>query len=106
MDSVRRGWNIVRKNIGYTLLNWFIFAMFSGIFGLLGAAPALVLWIPTARAFLHNDWSGISVVMGILTVIYFVIMGIGIGGILTSFNSTLWTKLYKGFVAKESNAVS
>lgn len=103
MDSVKRGWNILRKNIGYTLLNWFILAVFSGIFGFAAAMPALILWIPTARAFMHNDWSSATVVTGILTFTYFVIMGAGVGGILTSFNSTLWTKLYKEFVAKESS---
>ncbi len=103
IDSIKRGWYITRKNIGYTLLTWFILVVVSGIFGFAAAMPALIVWIPTARAFMHNEWSTLSVISGMLMGLYLLIVAVGGGGILTSFNSTLWTKLYKRFVAKTNN---
>jgi len=104
VDSIKRAWYITRKNIGYTLLNWFILVVISGIFGLVGAMLGLVLWMPTGRALLHNEWSTLSIVTAILMGFYFLIVVIVIGGILNSFNSTLWTKLYQEFLIKEGKA--
>ncbi len=106
MDSVKRGWYITRRNIGYTCLNWLVWAATSGILGLVAAIPALLFWVPAAKAFLHNDWSATSIVAGLVTGLYFVLVGIIFGGILSSFNSTLWTKLYKWFLARENSALS
>ncbi|MCG8347828.1 MAG: hypothetical protein MI924_08630 [Chloroflexales bacterium] len=100
-NSVKRGWHITRYNIGYTLLNWLFLTIISGIIGFMAAFPALVLWIPTARAFMRNEWSTMSIISGILVILYFLVVGVLFGGILSSFNSTVWTKLYKGFLAKE-----
>ena len=46
----------------------------------------------------------LAIISAILLVIYMLVVAIGVGGILNSFNSTLWTKLYKAFVTKESPA--
>ena len=72
------------------------------IFGIVMAIPALVLWIPAARALLHNDWSSFAMIALVGTALYILVMSVGVGGILTSFNSVVWTKLYKAFLAKEA----
>jgi hypothetical protein len=100
IDSIKRGWRVMISNIGYTLLTWLILVVTSMIFGFVAAMPALVLWIPTARAILHSNWSAISTISALIMGLYSIIAVVGIGGVLTSFNSTLWTKSYKAFVAK------
>lgn len=98
--SIKRGWQVMKRNVGYVLLTWFVLAIFGVVFGWVAAIPALVIWVPTARALLHSNWSAVNMT-GIMVIAgYFIVVGFGVGGILTSFNSTLWTKLYKAFVLK------
>ncbi|MFC1975827.1 hypothetical protein ACFLXQ_05475 [Chloroflexota bacterium] len=99
IDSIKRGWRVMMSNLGYTLLTWLILVVTGMIFGFVAAMPALVLWIPTARAMMHGNWSATSTVIALIMGVYFIIAVVGIGGMLTSFNSTLWTKSYKAFVA-------
>jgi hypothetical protein len=95
--SLRRGWFVLRRNVGYTALNWFVFLIFGAIFGFVAAIPALLLLIAAGQAFLHNDWTAWAVAAAIGVGMYFVVMSIGVGGILTGFTSTVWTVLYQTF---------
>lgn len=102
IDSIKRGWEITRKNLGNVLLNGIILVVISVIFGWIAAIPALIIWVPVARAFLHQSWNMSTIVGAVFMGLYFLFVLIGIGGVLTSFNSTLWTKLYKNMVVKEN----
>jgi hypothetical protein len=99
-ESLRRGWFVLRRNVGYTVLNWFLFLIFGAIFGFVAALPALLLLITAGQAFLHNDWTPWALSAAIGVGIYFVVMSIGVGGSLTGFNSTVWTVLYQAFQRK------
>jgi hypothetical protein len=98
--SLRRGWFVLRKNVGYTVLNWFLFLIVGAIFGFVAALPAFLLLITAGQAFLQNDWTPWALTAAIGVGIYFVVMSIGVGGILTGFNSTVWTVLYQAFQRK------
>jgi hypothetical protein len=100
LASLRRGWSLLIRNIGYILLTWLILGMVSGAFGAVVGIPALLLWIPTAGAFLYKEWSFLAIGSLIAALLFQAIIGLGLGGILTSFNSTLWTKLYKAFLVE------
>lgn len=102
--SLRRGWFLLRRNLGYTVLNWFMFLIFGAIFSFAAALPALLLLITAGQAFLHNEWTGWAVASALGLAVYFVVMSIGVGGILTSFNSTVWTVLFQAFQRKEEGA--
>jgi hypothetical protein len=103
--SILRGWQLLRRNPGWTLLNALVLGVCSGVYGLIAAIPALVLWIPVARALLHRDWTGTTILLGIGFVLYFFFFSVLLGGILTSFNETAWTRLYGEFVKREAGAV-
>jgi hypothetical protein len=102
LASLKRGWSLLIRNIGYILLNWLILGLVGGTFGAVVGIPALLLWIPAAGAFLYEEWSFLAVGSLVAALLYQVVIGLGVGGILTSFNSTLWTKLYKAFLEKEA----
>jgi hypothetical protein len=102
--SLRRGWSLLRRNLGYTVLNWFVFVVLGSIFSFAAALPALLLLISAGQAFLHNEWTAWAVAAVIGVGVYFVVMSIGVGGILTSFNSTVWTVLFQAFQRKEEGA--
>jgi hypothetical protein len=106
IDSIKRGWQITRKNIGMVLLNGIVLAVISFIFGWVAAIPALIIWVPVARAFLHQSWTASTIIAAILVGFYFIFVLLGVGGILTSFNSTLWTKLYKNMVVNDSIVIA
>ena len=99
-ESLQRGWEVSRKNTGYVLINGIVLVVLSFLFGFVAGIPALILWIPFAQAILHGNWSALSILGGVLVALYFLIVAFGIGGILNSFNSTLWTKLYKVLTAR------
>jgi len=100
-ESIKRGWQITRKNLGHILLNGVVLIVIGVIFGWIAAIPALVIWVPVARALLHQSWNISTIIAAIIMGFYFLIVAVAIGGILTSFNSVLWTKLYKAMVINE-----
>jgi len=104
VDSLKRGGQMTRRNVGYLLLNEFFIMAISGIFSLVGGIVALILWLVTASAIFNNDWSLFSIITTILLGVFLLMVNVGVGGILTTFNSVLWTKLYQGFVDKELSA--
>jgi hypothetical protein len=95
--SLRQGWLLLRRNLGYTVLNWFVLLIVGAGFSFVAAIPALLLLVPAARAFLHNEWTTFAYGAAIGVTVYFIVMSLGVGGILTGFNSTVWTVLYQGF---------
>ncbi len=101
IDSLKRGWAMMWGNIGYSVLHWVLLAVVQFIYGFAAALPALFLLIPMGIAFADGIWTTFSIVAVILLGIYYLIAGIGFGGILNSLNETTWTKLYKGFLLKE-----
>jgi len=101
-DSIKRGWQLTRKNVGYILLNALVLWVIRVVVGFVMAIPALLLWVPTVRALMYQSWSTLAVISTVMLVIYALVMVVG--GSLTSFNSTLWTKLVHAMVAKEQAA--
>ena len=99
--SIKQGWQIMWRNVGYILLTWFALAILGVVFGWSAALPAMVIWVPTARALLHGRLTAASMIGIVVMAGYYVVIAFGVGGILTSFNSTLWTKLYKAFLSRD-----
>jgi len=105
VSSIKRGWKITLKNPGNILLNGIVLIVIGVIFGWFAAIPALLLWVPVARAILHQSWTTTTTIAAIVMGFYFLFVVVGLGGILTSFNSILWTKLYRAMVVNENTVV-
>jgi hypothetical protein len=100
--SLRRSWPLVTRNFGNTLLNWLATLMLGAIFGIVAGLPLLVLLLPALFGFFQSGdvpWG-----LLILAVVYSFLITTLVGGWLTSFNSALWTVLYRSFVARERAA--
>jgi hypothetical protein len=78
-------------------LTWGLSAVFSFLFALIAALPIFLLLLPAARGMLADGWS--SATIGALTAlaIYGVLLGVGVGGIFTSFNVIVWSLLFRRF---------
>ncbi len=95
IDSIKRGWQVVRQNIGYTLLTWFLLLIGSSIFSFIVFIPMAILGIPIITSVIYQGWSSFSIGLVLMFVLVMIVVSTGIGGLVTSFNSTLWTKFYK-----------
>jgi hypothetical protein len=77
------------------LVTWLLLTVAGLIFGGIAATLGLALSFPAARALLFGEWGPAAVVSLVVAATYYAVVGIGIGGVLTGFNSTVWTVLYK-----------
>lgn len=96
-ESLRKGWQVLRGNLGYSALNWFVFLILGALLGLIAALPALLLIVPIGQAFFANSWTPATTAAAIAGGAYLVVISLGAGGLFTGFASTAWTVLYQEF---------
>lgn len=104
IQSLNRSWQLVRANFGLTLLNWVVLVVITALFGVLATLPIIAILLPAMLNFFTSGTSPVGALIGAL--IYGLIVSVIIGGVLTSFNSTLWTVLYRVCVSRERAAVA
>jgi hypothetical protein len=99
--SIKRGWRVATGSLGYTVLLWFAFGIIGLIVGGVLAIPMAALALPVMLSFMESGRFGaqqIVLILGMLA--YGLIAGVVVGGILTSFNATVWTLAYRAFADK------
>jgi len=99
--SYRRAAGLMRANLGHTVLATILLFFIGLVFGFIASAPAALLWIPIARAILQEAWTPSLIVNGVLLGIYLLFVNVGLGGWIAGFASTLWTRLYLNFLARD-----
>ena len=100
--SIARGWQLLVRHLGYSILNAVVLGVAGIVYGMFAAIPALALLVPVGRAFLHQAWSPESTLLAIALAIYYMMLGLVIGGILTSYNEIVWTKLFSAFIRQDA----
>jgi hypothetical protein len=108
--SIRRGWQLLRRNLSYMLLNSLVIAVLFGIFSFGGAAPVSTILMldfatPGASSWLHNNPNVPTKLLWIGSLLFFFIFSVVLVGILYSLSETVWTRLYGEFVRREAGAV-
>lgn len=100
LDSLGRSWRLITRNLGLTLLTWLFQALLSGVLGFLLALPAVALAFPIVFSAGGGGglWAGLIVAL----IVYAILAGVLVGGMLTAFNSAMWTLLYRAFLAREA----
>jgi hypothetical protein len=99
--SIKRGWRVATGSLGYTVLLWFAFGIIGLIVGGVLAIPMAALALPVMFSFMESGRFGaqeIVLILGMLA--YGLVAGVVVGGILTSFNATVWTLAYRAFADK------
>ena len=95
-DGVRRGWDVVKSNVGSILVIWLIGAVIGLVVGFLIALPVLLIVIPAAIGFAATgrqlSWTFLAVGAACLTV-YLPVLIVA-GGILTTYVESLWALTY------------
>jgi hypothetical protein len=98
--SIGRAWRIIRRNLADTLINWVALGTCSAVFGVVGAIPTLVLLLVAGPAILSGDWTAAAVASGAVLLVYVFLANVLVGGALTSFNSAMWTRVYRLLAAR------
>ncbi len=98
MDAFQRGWQVLRENIGSTVVFWLVFFVIGLVFaavvggGLLALiAPFVVLLTQTEPGF----WMLIPICGGGLL---FMVIGALVGSVVQTFTSATWTLAYREMV--------
>ncbi|MFN3374172.1 MAG: hypothetical protein ACK44M_11450 [Chloroflexus sp.] len=88
--SIKRGWQVLRRNLGQAIVIWLVTFGIGLIYSVpVGAIAGMVLFATDAN--LLTSLSAWLVIIGLLNLIFAVI----VGGLLTSLNVTLWTVGYR-----------
>ncbi|GIV87529.1 MAG: hypothetical protein KatS3mg055_0047 [Chloroflexus sp.] len=87
--SIKRGWAILRRNLGQVVIVWLVLLGIGVIYSLPVGAIAGVLWAVTAANPLTNFglWVAITILFNLIFAVIF-------GGILASLNVALWNVGY------------
>jgi hypothetical protein len=91
-DGVRRGWDVVKKNIGAVLLIWLITAIIGFVIGILIALPVLITVLPAIIGFATSGGefpTAAVVTAGLCFVVYLPILLVA-NGILTGYIESVW----------------
>ncbi|NTU80423.1 MAG: hypothetical protein HGA45_13770 [Chloroflexales bacterium] len=102
--SLGRGWQLIRRNLGLTLLTWLFQGVLGWIIGFILAIPALAIAVP--RIFSPAQGGSFSGGLIVALIAYVLLASVLVGGTLTAFNSAMWTVLYRAFIAREAVALA
>ena len=83
------------------MLNGIILAAIGLVFGVVAAIPAFALLLMSAPKMLEGIWDTQVIFSLAGLILYSLLMNVVVGGILTSFAETTWTKLYQACVNKD-----
>ena len=95
IDAFKRGWQVLKTNLGPTIVFWLIFLLIGGVLVAIVAGSIVALALPAAALFGNNNPNALAVVtMCGGALIGFVILAV-VGAIVQTFTSTTWTLVYR-----------
>lgn len=104
-EGFRRGWELVRANVGTIIVIGLILWVISFVIGLAFAIPALIILLPSVLAFAAGDGQSFTpLIIGGLCFTLFLPVMILAGGILNTFSGVSWTLTYMRLTGKPEEA--
>jgi hypothetical protein len=96
LSSLRRGWNVLTKNLGPILIIWFITVVIGFAVGILVALPVFIILVPAFIAFMAggNNPSFTPLVIAGLCIVAYIPVSLVANGILTAYLESVWTLTY------------
>ncbi len=96
-QSIRQAWRLLTANLGTCLITWVLLGVIAFLFGLVAAIPQFALVFATISQLARGTITPLATGTIVALIIYGITLSVGVGGILTSFNATLWTTLFRQF---------
>ena len=109
MDGLRRGWEVVKRNIGPMLLMWLILAVIGFVVGIVIALPILVTVVPAAIAFVVANEQSTTItnwgplILGLVCFVAYFPFLLVLNGILMAYLQTAWTLTYMRLTTPREN---
>jgi hypothetical protein len=110
LDALRRGWEVIRSNLGNIILLALLMLVISLVIGFVVGIVASLLFAPTLAAVLINLGSegGIAtgtIILAVLTFLVVVVVSAIINAFFTAFASAVWTLAYRQFTSAGGTVV-
>lgn len=97
--GIAQAFRLLVRHFGWVALTWLILAAIGIGVAMLVAFPGFILSIALTQASMADSGSMLTRNLLLLAMLgYMLIVGVGIGGVLTGFSTTLWTVLYEAMV--------
>ncbi len=104
-EGFRRGWELVRANVGTIIVIGLILWVITFVIGLAFAIPALIIFLPSVLVFAAGDGQSFTpLIIGGLCFTLFLPVMILAGGILNTFTGVSWTLTYMRLTGKPDEA--
>lgn len=102
IDSIRKGWDVFRNNLGNIILLAILMFIINLVIGFVIGFVSLALFAPvmiTSMISLGNDGTigAGTVILGVIAFIAVVVISAIISALFVAFNSTAWTLAYRQF---------
>jgi hypothetical protein len=96
ISGLRRGWNVLTKNLGPILIIWFITVVIGVAVGVLVALPLLIILVPVFIAFIAggNNPSYVPLIVAGLCIVAYIPVSLLANGILTAYLESVWSLTY------------
>jgi hypothetical protein len=101
-DGLRRGWEVVRANVGPIILMTLILFIGSAIIGFIFAIPIIAAVIPFIFGAANNSRN--AIMTGVLCFAAYLPILIFLGGILTAYVQTVWALTYMRLTKPQASA--
>ena len=95
IDAFKRGWQILKANLGPTIIFWLIFLVIGAIMAAVVIGGILALVLPAAALFGNNNPGALGIVAICGGALIGAIILAVLGAIVQTFTSTTWTLLYR-----------
>jgi hypothetical protein len=105
MDSIRKGWDVFRNNLGNIILIAVLMFIINFVIGLVVGLVSVALFAPvliSSAVTLGNEGTlgAGTVILGALAFIAVIIISAIISALFVAFNSTTWTLAYRQFTGR------
>jgi hypothetical protein len=98
LDAFARGWQIIKENLGPTIVLWIIFLIIGLIIGAVVLGIVAVTVVPFIAVVANIDQPGWALIPACCGGLLAVIVGAIIGAVVNTFTSTTWTLAYREFI--------
>lgn len=95
-DGVRRGWNVLKQNLGPLVIVWLITVVIGFVIGIVIALPILITVIPAVIAFTasgERPSATLLIISGVCLAGYLPVLLV-LNGILTAYLESVWALTY------------
>jgi hypothetical protein len=101
-DALRRGWEVLRSNIGSIIVLGIILLVIGGVIGFVIALPLIAVVFPPLIGAAAGDESGLITGLGIAAICFLIYLPVLLllGGILQTWITAAWTLAYNQFTGR------